>query len=162
MGTIILGVGELGATTQAGVSLKTFALGSCVAAVILDPVSHCVAMDHVALPDSSVSPQKAKKLPGHFANTGIPALLEEMDRCGASGKRRNYLVKLVGGANVMDPNNVFNIGKRNALALKKVLWTFGMGPRAEDLGGRISRTVAVDVNTGTVRVSSCGRPDWEV
>lgn len=162
MGMKILGVGELGATAEPGSGLKTLALGSCVALLVLDPVSHCVAMDHIALPESTVSPEKAKTLPGHFADTGIPATLEEMKKAGANGSPRKYIVKLVGGANVMDPNNTFNIGKRNVLAIKKALWKFGMGAIAEDVGGRISRTVTVDVETGTIRVSSPGRPDWEV
>ncbi len=70
MGMKILGVGELGATAEPGNGLKTLALGSCVALLVLDPVSHCVAMDHIALPESMVSPEKAKTLPGHFADTG--------------------------------------------------------------------------------------------
>ena len=62
----------------------------------------------------------------------------------------------------MDPNNTFSIGKRNALAIKKVLWQFGMGAIAEDIGGSISRTVCVDVDNGRVRISSPGREDWEI
>jgi len=130
--------------------------------ILLDPSSRCVAMDHVALPDSAVSPQKARQLPGHFADTGIPVLLEEMRRLGASLNLRDYIVKLVGGANVMDPHNTFNIGGRNAIAIKGILLKLGMTVLAEDIGGRISRTVSVDVATGSVWLSSPGRPDWEV
>ncbi len=36
-------------------------------------------------------------------------------------------------ANVADPNNTFNIGKRNVLAAKKILWQFGLGTVAEDV-----------------------------
>ncbi|MBF0245406.1 MAG: chemotaxis protein CheD [Planctomycetes bacterium] len=160
---ITLGVGELAATTVPGSYIRTFALGSCVSVIILDPSSHCVAMDHVALPDSSVSPEKARGLPGHFADTGIPALLEAMRRAGASSNYRDhYFAKMVGGANVMDPHNAFNIGGRNALAIKSILRRLGISVIAEDLGGRISRTVGIDVATGTVRISSPGRTDWEV
>lgn len=162
MSTIILGVGDLGATSRAGEAIKTIGLGSCVAVIILDPVSHCVAMDHVALPDSSASPERAKQKPGHFADTGIPVLLEEMKKAGASSNHRGLIVKLVGGANVMDPNSTFNIGKRNVLAIKKVLWQFGMGAVAEAVGGHMSRTVVVDVDSGRVRISSPGREDWEI
>ena len=162
MGTIILGVGDIGATNKPGELIRTIGLGSCVAVIILDPLSRCVAMDHVALPESATSPERAKAKPGHFADTGIPILLELMKKNGADGNHRKKIVKLVGGANVMDPNNTFNIGKRNALAIKKVLWQYGMGPIAEDLGGSISRTVCVDVDNGRVHISSPGREDWEI
>ena len=162
MGAIILGVGDIGASNKPGEIVRTIGLGSCVAVIILDPQSRCVAMDHVALPESSTSPERAKEKPGHFADTGIPALLELMKRNGADSNHRRKIVKLVGGANVMDPNNTFSIGKRNVLAIKKVLWQFGMGAIAEDVGGSISRTVAVDVDTGHVRISSPGREDWEI
>lgn len=158
----ILGVGELGATGVSGDGVKTLALGSCVAVLMMDPASHCVGMDHVALPDSSVSPERAQTLPGYFADTGMPALLDAMKQAGANTATRKYIVKLVGGANVMDSNNTFNIGKRNVLAIKKQLWKFGMGAVAEDVGGRLSRTVRVDVDTGLVIVSSPGRDDYEV
>jgi chemotaxis protein CheD len=113
-------------------------------------------------PRSPSAPERAESHPGHFADTAIPALLEEMKRQGASGVHRKYIVKLVGGASVADPKNTFNIGKRNALAVKKALWKFGMGPSAEDLGGSISRTVSIDVETGKAVISSPGREDWRV
>ena len=162
MGSIILGVGDMGATNKPGEFVRTIGLGSCVAVVILDPSTHCVAMDHVALPESATSPERAKEKPGHFADTGIPALLEIMKKMGADSNHRRKIVKLVGGANVMDPNNTFSIGKRNVLAIKKVLWQFGMGAIAEDVGGNISRTVSVDVDNGRVHISSPGRDPWEI
>ena len=62
----------------------------------------------------------------------------------------------------MDPNNTFSIGKRNILAIKKILWKFGMGAVAEDVGGGISRTVSVDVDGGRVTISSPARESWEI
>ena len=162
MSTLVLGVGDFGVVAKPGDLVKTYALGSCVAVVILDPISKCVGMDHVALPDSSISAERAKEKPGHFANTGIPALLQAMKRAGWNGISKQVIVKLVGGANVMDPNNTFNIGKRNVLAIKKTLWQFSMGAVAEDVGGQISRTVTADVNEGRIIISSPGRNNWEV
>lgn len=162
MGAKILGVGELGATNIPGETIKTFALGSCIAVILMDPATKCIAMDHIALPDSAVSPERAQEKPGHFADTGIPALLDEIKKFGSRGDGRGFIVKLVGGATVMDPNNTFNIGKRNALAIKKILWSFGMGAAVEDVGGQISRTVEVDVREGKVKISSPGRADWEI
>lgn len=162
MTTLLLGVGDLGAVVKPGDSIKTLGLGSCVAVVFLDPVSRCVGMDHIALPDSKANPERASHKPGHFADTGIPALLESMQRLGAGGNGHRFIVKLVGGANVMDSQNTFNIGKRNVLAIKKILWQLGMGAVSEDVGGQITRTVSVDVNHGKVVISSPGKPVWEI
>jgi len=160
--TILLGVGDLGATNKHGDSIRTIGLGSCVAVIILDPKIRCIGMNHVALPDSSTSPERAEIKPGHFADTGIPTLLREMEKFGCNCKGGGKIVKLVGGANVMDPHNTFNIGKRNVLAIRKILWQFGMGAIAEDIGGHISRTVEVDVDTGRVIITSPGRQHWEI
>ncbi|MBU2546830.1 MAG: chemotaxis protein CheD [Proteobacteria bacterium] len=158
----IIGIGEFGASNTVGTTIKTLALGSCVAVILLHPPTRSVGMVHVALPDSSISPERAQERPGYFADTGIPALLRSMTQLGCNHNGKEYIVKLAGGAKVMDPNNTFNIGKRNALAIKKILWKYGLGAVAEDLGGHFSRTVAVHVDTGRVVLSSSGRPDWEI
>ncbi len=161
MAEIVLGIGGIGATNTMGSSLKTYALGSCIAVVILDPQTRTVGMVHVALPDSSIKPEKVATLPGYFVDTGIPALFEQMRRCGTKGPK-GLIVKLAGGAQIMDQNNTFNIGKRNALAAKKILWGFGLAPVAEDLGDNFSRTVTLAADSGIMTLSSPGRPNWHI
>ena len=158
---LTLGIGGIGATVSEGGVIKTMALGSCIAVMILDRKTRCIAMDHVALPDSSVCCDRARELPGYCADTGIPALIKEIHRvAGGMSRPTDMIVKLAGGANVADPNNTFNIGKRNALAIKKVLWQHGMGAIAEDLGGSFSRTVTMERDTGKIVLSCPGKSDW--
>ena len=160
MGTILLGIGEYGASKKPGDVVKTLALGSCIGLVMLDPATRMVGMVHIALPDSSiVKPEEIRRLPGRFADTAVPALISHMKSLGMKDHSR-LIIKLVGGAMIMDPKNTFNIGKRNALAIKKSLWELGLGAKREDLGGTISRTVSVFVDTGRVVVSSPGHDDW--
>lgn len=158
----MLGIGDFGATVTPGGVIRTMALGSCVAVLMLERKTHCVGMVHVALPDSSVSPDRAKQLPGYFADTGIPALMQAMQKKAGAFSRKDLIVKLTGGANVADPNNTFNIGKRNVLTIKKILWGLGLGAVAEDVGGFHSRTVTLVRDTGKIILSSPGRPDWEI
>ena len=162
MSSIILGIGDLGASKEQGEVIKTFALGSCVAVILLDPGRRAVGMLHCALPEAKINPAKAKERPGYFADTGIPALMREMAKLGCQPSGRGFIVKLAGGAKVMDPNDTFNIGKRNILAAKKALWALGLGAVAEDLGGNFSRTVTISVATGEVTLSSPGRPNWKL
>jgi chemotaxis protein CheD len=162
MSIIILGVGDLGVSNASGDVIKTLALGSCVALILLEPRTRSVGMVHVALPESSIDRAKAITKPGYFADTGFIALFDEMKRISNLQNGKSFIVKMVGGAQVMDPNNTFNIGKRNELALKKMLWTLGMGVQAEDVGGHISRSIAADVDSGRVVITSAGRGSWEI
>ena len=162
MTDIALGLGELNATNEKGAVLRTHALGSCIAVIILDTKTRTAGMVHIVLPSSQTNPDKAMNLPGYFADTGIPALLREMAALGCSENGRGKIVKLAGGAQIMDPHNVFNVGKRNLLAVKKVLWRYRLGAVAEDVGGTISRTVRIDLGRGKIFLSSPGRQDWEL
>lgn len=162
MSTIMLGIGDYAATRTQGDIVKTMALGSCVAVILLDPETKTAGMVHIALPDSNLNIEKREKQPGYFADSGINALLEEMRKAGASQNIRNMYVKLAGGANVLKAGASFDIGKRNILTVKKILWQLGTGPGAEDIGGHISRTVSVAVETGIVEISCPGKGIWTI
>ncbi|SEA62303.1 CheD, stimulates methylation of MCP proteins [Desulfuromusa kysingii] len=162
MGQIVLGVGDYGASNTPGDDVKTFALGSCVSVIFLDPKTRTVGMAHVALPDSSINKAKATEKPGYFADTAVPALLALMTKFGCHPRGKGIVVKLCGGANVMDTNDTFQIGKRNALAIKKILWSYGMGAVSEDLGKNYSRTVSISVSAGQITLSSPGKPNWQL
>lgn len=161
MSNIIVDVGGIGVSRNPEDIIKTFALGSCVGVVIFSPLLHIAGMVHVALPDSALDTAKAQKKPGYFADTGIPMLLDEMKKLGVYGNA-SLVVKLMGGANVMDNNNVFNIGKRNVLSIRKHLWQNRLAPHGEDVGGSYSRTVWVEVGTGKVCLSSPARGQWQL
>lgn len=154
MSDIVIGIGGIGVTSSREDTLKTYALGSCVALVLLDPVSKSIGMAHIALPESKINMEKAEQTPGYFADTGVPELMKEMKKIGADIRRGKTIVKLAGGAKMMDSQNTFNIGKRNVLEIKKRLWQYGLGPTAEDVGGVISRTVIVEGSTGRVLIKS--------
>lgn len=119
-------------------------------------------MVHVALPESAINLAKAQTKPGYFADTGIPALIRDMMALGCTGGPKQMIAKITGGSKIMDPNNVFNIGNRNVLAIKKILWKYGVSPRSEDVGGTMSRTVTVNAQTGKITLSSPGIPDWSL
>lgn len=137
--------------------IKTYALGSCVALLVWDAVAKVGGMIHIALPEGQINPDKARDKPGYFADTGLPLLFSELKRLGAN--RRSCWVKLVGGASILDENNTFDIGRRNALAVKKYLWKIGLALTSEDIGGTISRTVSLYTATGELTISN-GANRW--
>ena len=52
--------------------------------------------------------------------------------------------------NLFNPNGIFNIGKRNYLAMRKILWKNNVPVAAEHVGGEINRTVRLEMDTGRV------------
>ncbi len=132
--------------------LVTYSLGSCIGVSIWDPEVKVGGMIHYMLPESSISPDKAKANPAMFADTGIPRLFRAAYELGAVKKR--LVVKAAGGSQLLDDNGTFNIGKRNYVMLRKLFWKNGILIDAEDVGGSISRTLRLDVGTGRVTLKT--------
>ncbi len=153
MAKIVIGIGEMGVTNCRDDEIITYALGSCVALVLLCPKSRVGAMIHVALPESHIDKNKAEKLPGYFADTGVPHLIDIMKKKGALDASC-FVAKLIGGAKVTSSEDYFEIGKRNVTAIKKILWQSNIAIKAEDVGGTISRTVKLDMNDGKAYITS--------
>ncbi|MHC4715585.1 MAG: hypothetical protein ACYS5V_01330, partial [Planctomycetota bacterium] len=62
-----------------------------------------------------------------------------------------------GGANVNGTGqDRFAIGKRNYTVLKKILWRNEMLIDAEDVGGRVARTMYLDIGTGRTWLNVAG------
>ncbi len=157
----MVGVGGYSVSNGSGNVIKTMALGSCVGVVITSASKHVAGLLHIALPDSKIDRDRANNKPGYFADTGINALLETLKNRGIN-KRSDLIVKIAGGANVMDPNNFFNIGLKNVKSVKRQLAEKGLSIQAEDIGKDYSRTMWVEVESGRTFLASPGRGTWEL
>ncbi|HVO98291.1 MAG TPA: chemotaxis protein CheD [Bryobacteraceae bacterium] len=154
MTQIVVGIADCQTSSQRDAALVTYALGSCVCVAVFDPESTVGGLLHTSLPESSLDAEKAVKNPFIFADTGVPALL---NRCGLLGADRSRMRGwLAGGSAVMDNHGIFNIGKWNQLAVRKALRNAGLLTFSEDLGGHESRTVRLELATGTFWVRSAG------
>ncbi len=134
--------------------ITTYALGSCIGIAIYDPETKVGGMLHYMLPEASLNPEKARTNPYMFADTGIPLLFRNAYKKGAVRSRLS--IKIAGGANVMDQSNFFNIGKRNYLACRKLLYKNNLLISAELVGGVSGKTMRLDLNTGQVEVKLPG------
>ena len=160
MRQLVIGVGDGGVSRDPDTVLVTYALGSCVALMLYDPVAQVAGMVHYMLPESAESHGDSDGRPCKFADTAIPFLLRSALAHGAD--KRRLMVFAAGGAQVMSDNSMFNIGKRNCLALRKALWKFGLIAHAEDTGGTTIRTVRLEVGSGRVWLQSPGGQQWEM
>lgn len=130
--------------------LVTHSLGSCIGMAIWDPEAHVGGMIHYMLPSSTIAPEKARAKPAMFADTGIPAMFRAAYELGAIKSR--IIVKVAGGSSLLDSKGMFNIGKRNYIALRRILWENGILIESEDVGGAHSRTMRLSVADGRVTV----------
>ena len=156
MRTVLCGIGDIVTTGSSDETLTAMALGSCVAVVAYDPVSRVTGMAHIALPGNPRD-RNRQQGEGYYADTAIPALFEQMGRRGASKAGLGLEIKLIGGASILGVMAGRDIGKRNVLGVKRVLWRHGLGPMAEEVGGSNSRTVKVQGGGGRVVVSTPGQ-----
>jgi chemotaxis protein CheD len=152
MPAVVVDIADLAVSADPQVTLVTYSLGSCIGVAIWDPQVHVGGLLHYMLPASELSPERARTNPGMFCDTGMPRLFRAAYELGAVKSR--LVVKIAGGAQLLDDNGMFNIGKRNYLALRKIFWKNGIMIGAEDVGRSISRTVKLDVGTGVVTVRS--------
>ena len=160
MSALVVGISDCKVSQDSEGVLVTYALGSCIAVTMYDPVSKIAGMLHYMLPESSIDAIKAQKNPYMFADTGIPKLIESVKAGGAQPRR--MVVRLTGGAQVLDGEGVFQIGKRNYLAARKILWKAGILIAAEAVGGEVSRTVRLEVGTGRMWLREGGGSEREL
>ncbi len=132
--------------------LITYALGSCIGVAVYDPKVKVGGLLHFMLPDSSLDLNKARKTPAMFADTGIPFLFKSCYRLGA--EKRRMIVKIAGGASILDNSNYFLIGRKNITALKKIFWKNNVLIDGEDTGGDFNRTIQMEISTGKVVVKN--------
>ena len=157
---IVVGISDFKASSDPDAAIVTYALGSCIAMVLFDPVARLGGLLHIILPESKLNPEKAAANPFMFADTGIPKAFGRLIELGANWKRLS--VYLAGGAQVMDPQGIFNIGKRNHAMVRKLLWKAGVMVTDEAVGGEVSRTVRLELSSGKCYVREGGREDSEV
>ncbi len=154
MSAVTVEISDLKVSDREEDVLVTYALGSCIAVMVHDPVRVAAGMIHYMLPLSELSPEKAKTRPAMFADTGIPLLFQTMYRLGCD--KRDLVVKVAGGGALYDDGGIFAIGKRNYTVLRRMFWKAGVLVAAEDVGGARSRTARLHVGSGRCTVSSQG------
>ncbi len=149
-----VGISEMLISQQADEILVTYSLGSCIGVAVYDPEVRVGGLIHCMLPLSRLDPERAKRTPWMFADTGVPALLKAVLDLGAS--RRRLVVKVAGGAAPLSDNGVFKIGERNYTVLRKVMWKNDILIAGEAVGGTVARTLTLYMDTGRTTVRSGG------
>lgn len=151
---IVVDISDAKVSSSPDAVLTTYSLGSCIGVALFDPVAHIGGLLHYQLPDSSIDLPKAEKYPCMFADTGMAIMVKKLLAMGAGKKRMQ--IKIAGGAAMNTGPKGFDIGKRNYLAIRKILWKNGMFIDAEDIGGNSPRNMYLNIGCGSVTVRSVG------
>jgi chemotaxis protein CheD len=154
MSDVVVGISDLRVSNVRMDCLVTYALGSCIAVAVYDPLVKVGGLLHYMLPESTLDSEKAREHPGMFADTGIPLLFKSCYKLGAEKKR--MIIKVAGGARIMDDMNYFRIGQKNLTALRRIFWKNNVLIDAEDTGENFNRTVRLEIATGKFLIKGLG------
>jgi chemotaxis protein CheD len=159
--TYHVGMADL-VVAAAPATLITLGLGSCIGLVIFDSVAKVVGMAHIMLPDSRGS--KTVEKIGKFADTAVPAVIEEMLKKGAAKARMK--AKIAGGAQMFAVPGVntdfLAVGSRNIKETTDMLAKAGIPLVASDTGGNKGRTVEFSTTTWMLTVKTLGKGKTEI
>ncbi len=149
-----VGIGEIVISEDLTSIIVAANLGSCLGFSVYDNKRKLAGMVHCLLPLSKSDPDKAKAKPGMYVDTGVCALMSHFLDSGSN--REDLVLGVAGGAAVSDSGGVFDIGKKNYVALKKMLWKNSLLLKAEHVGENYPRTVMLHVNDGTLLLKAQG------
>lgn len=160
MSDVFVNMGQIVVLRSTG-SLVTVGLGSCIGVTLYDRANKVGVMGHIFL-GRSRSPQDAVTLPGKYADTGIPAMVQAVLAAGAAPK--NLQAKIAGGAHLFPTLAALenSIGYQNTLAVRQQLQRLQLPLTGEATGGNRGRKMQLDVATGRVMVQSIGQQPIDI
>jgi chemotaxis protein CheD len=151
---IVVTISDARASSHPEAVLATYSLGSCIGATFYDPVARIGGLLHFQLPTSTLDEAKGRANPFMFADTGVQSMLADLVALGA--QERRLQISLAGAAQMLNDSNLFNIGRRNHTAIRKILWQRGMFIAREEIGGGQPRNVYLRIADGSVVIKSVG------
>ncbi len=152
---ITISISDARVSNDPRATLVTYSLGSCIGVSVYDPAVRVGGMLHFQLPAADPDTARAKANPLMYADTGMAWLLEKMAAMGAVERRMQIII--AGAAQMFDDKGVFNIGRRNHTAIRKVLWQRGLFINREEIGGTSPRNLYLSIADGAVLIKSSGQ-----
>ena len=146
-------MGEYASSATAGDVLVSLGLGSCIGLALIDRRAAVAGLAHVVLPAAD----GRDAVPGKFADTAVPTLLDAVVGLGA--RRTRVEAVLVGGASMFSSgggSGGLEVGQRNDAAVREELRKLRIPVAATETGGSRGRTVRVAVD-GAARHRPCRR-----
>jgi chemotaxis protein CheD len=120
---LVVGVADLQASSDPTARIVTYALGSCIALTLYDPVAKVGGMLHYMLARPS-NETDAELNPCLYASSGVPLLLRTLGTLGAD--RARLVGCAIGAAEILNDGGPWDVGSGSvvvrARAEERVLW----------------------------------------
>lgn len=133
--------------------LHTTPITSGMAVALSAPRLGLAGLLHFFLPDSRVDPHRGTTRPELFGDTGIELLIHRIISLGAQPDQLNAY--LVGGADLIQGQDLeeLALGRRNSDVARRTIEEADIRIVGTRVGGVQARRVAVEVDTGLVRIT---------
>ena len=163
MALTVVRMGELSASSDPTDVLVAIGLGSSVGLALVDARRKAAGLAHIMLPDSTIAPASVQDAVGRFADTSVPALVDELERRGS--RAEDLRAVLAGGAQMFafgSRTARSRVGIRNESMTRAALRQAGIAVEAAETGGNKGRTIRIHVGSGVVTVKESGGPEVEL
>lgn len=152
---------ELKISNNPAETLVAFCIGSGIGVSIYDPHTMVGGLLNFVLPDSATMlPERVKRFPCMFADTGMLALLAALNDIGAN--MATIKVVIAGGAQILDQTSEFDIGIKNYRAITSILSRKNLNIHHEAIGGIAKRTLSLDIGSGFSIINTLGLGEVKV
>jgi chemotaxis protein CheD len=156
---VMVRMGELAVSRAPGDVLVSIGLGSCIGLCLIDRRRQAVGLAHIMLPTGGPG-----DMPGKFAPSAVPALVEELQALGAVVSSLEAV--LVGGAQMFSFGAAgagrLDVGARNHQATREALESARIPVIADAVGGSTGRTVRLFADEPRVVVKEAGQGEREL
>ncbi len=152
---ITVGIGEMAISSDPRALIIVPNLGSCLAVVAYDRKVKLGGAIHCLLPLSNADSDHINKKPSLYVDTGVPIFLKELIDAGAN--KKDLEIFAAGCASINDANSVFEIGKKNHIVFRRLMWRNSLLISGEEIGGSLPRTIHLRIATGAVTTTTQGK-----
>lgn len=130
-------------------------LGACLGISVYDPIKKIGGVIHCLLPQKIKIHVPMKFFnPCLFVETGLNHLLKCLKEEGC--KNENLIVQVAGGAKLINEDEIFNLGYRNFISFRKVMWENKLLIHQKDIGSNKVRKLSLNIENGQVTTNLKG------
>jgi chemotaxis protein CheD len=144
---VFVSVADLRHSKAPNAVISTLGLGSCLGVTCYDPFRKIGGLLHAMLPDSQRH-RASRPNTTMYLDLGIPALVEAVVSLG--GDLANLEYKVFGGAQILQSNEYFSIGRQNVEMMRQLATRYRLKVVAWQVGGQCNRSIDLHLRDGRV------------
>lgn len=146
-------IGEICVTGKPA-TLVVHGLGSCIALVLFDEGMRLGGLAHILLPGPRPAGDAMFNMPAKYGDEALNRMIEAFMENG--GKKQRLRAALIGGARIFSAEQEVDneVGPRNVRAMRSLVKSKEIPILAEELGGRIGRSVYFTLPTRRLEVKT--------